>query len=369
MRHVQHPLAILALALCTFLALDNVVFRTDLYPWIQAPDSLSGQIYNLVYYEQHRPQSGKKEILVTGNSRMDWAFWPHDYNISRPASRFKFIRAMIAATYEKTWYFLLNVIDPRHDRYAAIVIPVASYRVDPWPDDDENDFINLQWLKQVLSLSSWIELVNTFSDENIRARAIRYTVLASDGFGDDIQNLVAHPFHRIERLKARRRPGASWEDDWSGNFGSMEDFHFDPASGHILAFPRYFNVFERKDAARQFQRPSFEDAARFTVRNAAYQARWLNRIIDLYRDSETRLIFVQTPRSPFPLPGRVPIDSAPDLRSLLHANRNVSFLDEDAFLDLEQPQYFHDGLHINSAGRQLFTRQFGDRITDLLEGR
>jgi hypothetical protein len=366
---LKHPLAILAMTLCTFLVLDNLVFRSCVYSWIQNPDSLSGQLYNEIYYERARPQSGKKEILVTGNSRIDWAFWPYSYNVSHPTAPFRFIRAAVAGTYEKMWYFILNIVDPRHNRYSAVVIPVASYRVDTSPVDQENAYIDVQMLGQVLSVPSWTELINSFSDDNDRRRAIRSAVLSSDGFSDDVQNLFAHPFHRIVQLVLRKYAGSRWQDDWSGMVGTMEDFRFDPEIGHIVAFPKSFNLFVQKETAREFQRPSPEDAVRFTDRNATYQARWLNKIIDLYKESDTRLIFLQTPRSPIPLPARGPIESAPDLRFLLHTRSNVIFVDEDAFIELEQPRYFYDSIHLNADGRNIFTKQLGDRVAEILGGR
>jgi hypothetical protein len=363
---MKHPLTLLAMTLCTFLVMDNLVFRSCFYSWIQNPDSLSGQLYNEIYYERARPQSGKKEILVTGNSRIDWAFWPYSYNASHPTSPFRFIRAAVAGTSEKTWYFMLNIVDPGRNRYSAVVIPVAYYRVDSSPVDHDNAYADVQMLGQVLSVPQWTQLIDSFSDENSRRRAIRSAMLSSDGFGNDVQDLFAHPFHRIAQLVLRKHAGSRWQDDWSGMAGTMEDFRFDPESGRVITFPKGLNLFAQKDTAKEFQRPSREDAVRFTDRNATYQARWLNRIIDLYKESDTRLIFLQTPRSHAPLPARGPIESAPDLRSLLHTGRNTIFIEEDAFIGLEQPKYFYDAIHLNADGRNIFTKQLGDRVTEAL---
>jgi hypothetical protein len=44
----------------------------------------------------------------------------------------------------------------------------------------------------------------------------------------------------------------------------------------------------------------------------------------------------------------------------------VVVLPEDQFTDLEKPKYFADILHLNSAGRLIFTSRLGRTLQDLL---
>ncbi|MBU6461258.1 MAG: hypothetical protein KGK01_05025 [Bradyrhizobium sp.] len=367
--HARRPLALLTLTLCAFLLLDNLVFRSGAYSRIQNPETLAGQLYSEVLYERARKAFPKRDVLITGNSRIDWAFWPHQYNTSHPESRFSLIRAAVAATNEKMWYFILSAIDPGHDRYAAIVIPVASYLVEPWIVDEENDYNNVQMLSQVLSISAWKQLIGSFSDSDVRRRAVQSAILASTGFGDDLIDLVAHPRTRIKQLEIRKSAGWTWEDEWSGMEGTMEDFRFDPEHGSILALPKGLKLFEQKETAREFTRPAPDRAIQFTARNAAFQTRWLTRIIDLYKDSKTQLIFLQLPRGPVPIPAREPVQGAPDLRALLPSGHNVTFLDENEFVEFEKREYFHDAIHLNAIGRKLFTPKLGDLLTEILDSK
>jgi hypothetical protein len=43
--------------------------------------------------------------------------------------------------------------------------------------------------------------------------------------------------------------------------------------------------------------------------------------------------------------------------------------DENAFVDLEKPQYFYDILHVNKAGRREFTTRFGKTLRKILDDR
>jgi hypothetical protein len=89
--------------------------------------------------------------------------------------------------------------------------------------------------------------------------------------------------------------------------------------------------------------------------------RWLGRILGLYRNSPTRIVFIATSRGPLPQPER------PGTQTFLKYARtypNVVVLDEFAFRNLETPETYFDGYHLNRKGRELFTAQ----LTHLLVG-
>jgi hypothetical protein len=367
MANTKHPLILIVLTIFTFLTLDSLIFRSGFYGWLSNPESVDGQLFNGVWYEKSRTGSGKREILVTGNSRIDWAFWPAQYNDDHPSSDLRFIRAAIPATDEKMWYFILKTLDAGHDKYTAIVIPTTSYKVDTWSVDQENERLSISMLAPILSISSWFELIDSFSYRELRKDAILSMVFAGNIYSADIQNLIAHPIDRLKLLYKRKSAGTHWLDSWSGGQGTMEDLIVDPGSGKIINFPSNLDYFARQETIREFVRPSQQDALLFTARNAAYQARWLNKIVDMYKGSRTQLIFLQTPCCPFPLPARGPIASAPDLRTLLKISTNVKFIDQDAFSALEHPRYFFDAIHLNTSGRQIFTNELGDRVAAVLK--
>jgi hypothetical protein len=105
-----------------------------------------------------------------------------------------------------------------------------------------------------------------------------------------------------------------------------------------------------------------------TERNARFHAHWLSQIIELYKDSPTKIVFVQMPRGPVRLPKVAPLPSAPDIRGLLPKQNNVIFLGENEFTFLEQPKYFWDLHHLNRDGRKLFSERLGVRIREIVEG-
>ena len=86
---------------------------------------------------------------------------------------------------------------------------------------------------------------------------------------------------------------------------------------------------------------------------AAYQRTWFGRIIDRYRGSGTKIIFVRLPRGPIPRPAGLDSKPTSTIRELA-ARPNVLLCDEHAFESLEHPEFYKDGLHLNLEGsRQL----------------
>ena len=65
------------------------------------------------------------------------------------------------------------------------------------------------------------------------------------------------------------------------------------------------------------------------------------------------------PRGPLPFP-----DATEPARFVNQAvtQRGVSALPADLFHDLERPDLFADGLHLNVTGRNLFSTRLGQRI-------
>ncbi len=74
---------------------------------------------------------------------------------------------------------------------------------------------------------------------------------------------------------------------------------------------------------------------------------------------------MQLPRAPLPKP----VSSVPAvfLDSALSRPR-VSSLPADLFADLERPEFFADGLHLNRDGRPAFTTRIAADVDSILSG-
>jgi lysophospholipase L1-like esterase len=97
-----------------------------------------------------------------------------------------------------------------------------------------------------------------------------------------------------------------------------------------------------------------------------YRKLWLGRILDLYKDSATRMIFFELPRAPVPIP-QAP--TPPRFIDSVRGRPNVTVLPAATFRDLERPEIFADGLHLNHAGRPIFSARLAEQIAAVPEGR
>jgi hypothetical protein len=81
---------------------------------------------------------------------------------------------------------------------------------------------------------------------------------------------------------------------------------------------------------------------------------WYGRIVDYYRRSDTKLIFLRVPRAP-----TSPPDAPPKLNSAIRqiaSQPNVIVLNEALFNQLERPELFWDAQHLNRPGMEQFSR-------------
>ena len=368
LRLSRHPVVGIALSVVFFIVLDAAIFRSGFYARFVSPESTAGKFFYSVYYERGRQADPKRDVLLLGNSKMEWGFGAKHWEEFAPESPIHFIQGATSASDEEWWYYMLRALDPNHDRYAAIVIPITAYRIAPWSTDFQNRDDTAEVLAPILRLADWPGFVGEFSRPELRSRA---TVLALSGarrYALDLQDFLLHPLKRVEELRRRAEIGQNWLRDFTGATGTMDELRVDPATGRVAAYPARFPEFKRRETDTEFIRPPASDAPRLTARNAAFEAEWIARIVKAYDGSKTRLIFIQVPRFPVPTPSHTPIDNAPDVRDMIPRAPNVTVLSPDEFTFLEQPRYFTDILHLNSDGLKLFTEKLGTEVERVMAG-
>ena len=142
----------------------------------------------------------------------------------------------------------------------------------------------------------------------------------------------------------------------------MEELKVDPKTLKPIAYPARFTAFKRLETDQKFIAPTPDQAKAWTARNAEFERTWLTRIVEAYRGSRTRLIFISIPHQPMALPALTPIADAPDIPAMLPAQPNVIVVPEDTFAALNQPQYFVDILHLNDVGHHKLTEMLGKTL-------
>jgi hypothetical protein len=368
-----------------FLLCEILLFHSGFYARILDPDlSATGYLERIFSSEARRPPTGKKEILVAGNSRIGEGFSAKIANnyqplTAGPCSRsqgvadcgrspragaaaggepeagYWFLNFGVNATGVRVWYYLVRDVDPHRDRYAAIAIPIDDYD-DP---DDYEDVAEraseMPLLANRLKLTDLIPYTLSFHTWAPRREVLRDALLLGATYQRDFQLFVEHPIRRLRKVADLRAHGAQMRYDYLGMNHSLAGLQVDWTNQRVT-FPPSMTEQERRDySSRFFSRPPQ------LARNRAFEVRWLGALVDLYRNSKTRIILFQPPRSPAPRP--TPLAHLQwTIIDELRKRPWVRVIDRHTFEDLERPELFADHVHLNSTGRQLFSPRFAQAI-------
>ncbi len=361
-----HPVATVLLSVALFFVLDAVLFRSGFYARLQQPNTPAGSMMAIIRYAGAAPTDPKRTVLVMGSSKTEYGFGARDVDQAFPGAPIKPVLGAFPGSTAEHWYYALARIDPHHDRYAAIVIPLSGYKVPPFDEGFSDSYSAAQMLLPVVPISGLRAFLGDFTDPSLRWRAALLAAAPSHIYANDLQDFLLHPLRRLRVLRARAAAGADYLYVDPPHTDTMDGLSVDPGTHKVLAYPSRFNVLFRDDMDRKFVAPPADQARALTARNAAFSARWLGRIADAYRDSRTKLIFIDMPHEPVDVPSRQPIAGAPDIRDMLPHRANIVVLPPNTFADLEQPHDFLDLDHMNVYGKTLFSRRLGQAIIGVL---
>lgn len=365
--HAKRPATLLLLSLVVFLTLDNGIFRTGFYSKISSTQTVAGHFAAVARWRLEAPPSGKQDVLVLGHSKIEAALSEKQFEQESPNANM--VLASSGGTTEKMWYYLLRHVDPDRNRYAAIVVPIDTYKTPPLETDAENLIDVAQFLAPMLTASEWRDLIPTYTNPDVRGKVVVGALVSSHLYALDLQDLLLHPINRKQDLEFGNAAGPTFLFDWEGYDGDLTTLEIDRPHAKILHAPPQLDPFRQAEAEFRLRTPPPEHVGIWTQRYHEFRKHWFSRIVDLYAGSQTKLIFVQVPRWPFDMPMLLPIPGGPDLRDFVKPSKNVIVIDEDAFTDLEKPEYFYDVLHVNKHARREFTTRFGKHLREALDAR
>ena len=348
--------AFLAVLIGAYLLAEILIFHSGFYARFLEPDlSTTGYLERIFYSEAHRPPTGKKEVLVVGNSRMAEGFSAKIANRHNPNDGYWFVNFGVSGTGDRVWYYLVRDVDPHRDRYAAIIIPIDDYD-DPDDYEDVADRASeMPLLVNRLRLADIIPYTLSFTTWKSRIEVFRGAVFASLTYQRDFQQFFEHPTRRLKRVADFRAHGAQARYEYGGMDKSLAGLKVDWATQRVTFPPGTPEDRQRDYTSRFFSRPPQPG------RNRAFEVRWLGELVDLYRNSKTRIILFQAPRTPAPRPdslAHLPWTIVDELRK----RPWVTVIDRDKFEDLERGEFFADHVHLNSTGRKLFSPRLAEAV-------
>ena len=363
LRSLAPLLKLCAASLVALLIADAALFRSGWYLRLIEPESTAGSMLNDLRAIRAFRQADRKNILVLGNSQIGEGFSARIADAASGRDDLHFINGSDAGTTPRAWYYLLRTVDPDADRFAAVAMMV-DYDVAATRIDMANYRLDTNYLQPLLRISDLGDYPDTFTDAGERARARRAIVLPLQALGEDVRGLFANPGERFHDLRRYRKDWLHDVDVYPGREARLPPLTIDANTGRPVDFsPLDSDARPRVEAYfRQLHEPA---PVPTQTANAAYLREWLGRIAHRYASKHVPVIVFVVPRGPWhqalaPVP--VPTGAVAELA----ASGAIVPLPADAFVDLEQPQYFFDTLHMNRDGRENFSRRLAQQVAPLV---
>jgi hypothetical protein len=178
----------------------------------------------------------------------------------------------------------------------------------------------------------------------------------------DLRDFLANPLQRLSLVEAYRQNGAAWWAAYDGNDGTLAGLKRNPNTGE-LSFPPGISP-GLQDMVRNFL-----DVKQLVVfpPERAYRKKWMRKLMSLYAKTPAKFVIFRVPC--YPVHVLPPEPNPPDPNSFVNSIRNnprVIVLDEHLFDDLESPENFFDGEHMNKIGRAKFSVRIAQALENAL---
>lgn len=356
------PLLKIIIAVALFLLLiDGCLFRTGAYSRVIKMESTAGSVVNATMEIKRYFDPSRKNILVLGTSQISEGFSARVADAATERADLHFINGSIAGTTPRVWSYLLRKVDPNANRFAAVALMV-DYELNGNKQDLTNYPLDTNYLVPLLGVRDIADYPSSFTRVEERQRARRAILFPLQTLHDDVRDLLLHPLQRQDDVTNRRRAWLEAVGDYQGQPSALPQLTIDPVTHRPTDWKSESNRIELEPYFEQLRMPPNEE---IEAANSRYRAKWIGDIAKRYRDHGIPVIVFVVPRGPWhrdlaPVP--VPAGAIADMI----ANNDVVAIPGDAFIDLEQPQYFFDMLHMNHAGLERFSREFGQRVAPLI---
>jgi hypothetical protein len=347
---------LLAAVLC-FAALEGILFHTGLYSAIVEPDSTTGYLELQIRNEIRRPKPNRNQVLAVGHSRM--SLLPRVVNEEKPGTGYTFASIGLGGTTPRVWYYSLRAVDPTAHNYAAIVIPSDDYNEPDTYDYQSEREVDLHYLVGRLTLGDLADFPWTFQSPELRWQTFRGIILKGFVYKRDFEEFLDHPLARIAKARYYAHDSAGWYYGYGGVDETLAGLQIDWRH-KTIQYPARVPA----DRRTEIEGELFPNLPPDTGRETAYLRYWYGKIIDYYRGSGTKLIFMRVPRAPVSPP-----DEPPKMNSAIReiaSQPDVIVLNENVFDQLEHPDFFWDGWHLNRQGMEAFSRLLASEVRRVL---
>jgi len=335
------------LAALLFCGLEGAVFRSGFYLRFLEPNSTAGLLQAILNDERLHYRAGPAYVQVLGDSRMALLLRVSDRLAGETG--YTFGRIATAGTHPRCWYYMLREVDPDARKYAAVVIPVYTYDDEDWENLADAE-VDIHYLAPLLRLSDLFEFSLSFDSWYLRGRAFRTVLFKGLTYKRDLYAFWADPAARRMHIRWEREDGAKARYDFVGDVKTnMTGLAVDWPAHKITHYPDDATP----DIRAMLDTELLRSTGNYTGQRTAYLRKWFGKIVERYRGTRTRILFIRLPRGPVLRPYK-PYTPTSAVREIA-ARGDAILMDEHCFDELERPELFHDAVHLNPTGCERFT--------------
>ncbi|HLK69331.1 MAG TPA: hypothetical protein VKU19_38135 [Bryobacteraceae bacterium] len=336
------------LALIGTFGLDCLVFRNAVYTHYLEPESSTGLFEMILRREQKAQKELGDNLVVTfGNSRFAYSRKIIDHLPQAPVYMVR--DAGVAGSNARVWNYMLRDLDPTAQRYRAVIIGVDDYDDEDRAFNPADDIRELHYVIARLRLADTFEFARSFHSPALQWAAFRGGLLKGIIYQNDFQGFLSHPEKRVDYVQLCDRDWANWAYDYQETEANMSGLQIDWSTLQVT-WPPGAND-DQRGTVNSFLAHAPDPQ---TGQLAAYRRQWFGKIIERYRNSRTKVIFLMLPRGPIPRPANLSVKKSSSIRDMAQ-QPGVLLANEHAFDELERPELFRDGMHLNREGIARFS--------------
>jgi len=335
--------------LLLFAGADALLFRSDLYGWVAKPESSAGWVVRRCQHDEVLLPSLPLTVALFGDSRAGEASAPELLHELWPDHLVTLRNAWVPGSTPRVWSYLFERLDPGGRRFPVVVLALASY-----DDYDEIESLgdrvyDLPFLAPLVGVGNLFDLAGTFDKTSARKEAVLATLCKWYAWRRDLQDFASEPWQRYREV--RHTFGSyRWGWQYQSHDGDLIGVHVE--GDRIAGLPAGTDP----AVAKALHEMAVEPPPPTTGAYAAYRRFWLGRIVAHAAGRGTMVVFVRMPTRV--LPERTPRPPWQPVLDELAQQPHVRVLDRELFTELERPEFFYDALHLNTRGRERWTRLF-----------
>jgi len=356
-------LKLVAATLLILVLIDAALFRSGVYARLIRPESTAGSVVSAEMAIRYYRDPTRHNVLVLGNSQIGEGFSAQIADAASGDPTLHFVNGSAPGTMPRVWDYLLRKVDPKATRFRAIVMMVNYDETYNW--NNLTDYpLDISYTTTLLRLRDLDDFPRTFAQPALRERAARAILLPLQALHEDAQDLLAHPLERFHQVHKVRPVWLSALGPYGGQGGALPSLDIDVAAGKPKSWgddegtwkPKLEGYFRdmRKEAPKALQ-----------ATNAEYERYWIDRIATRYRANGATVVVFSMVRGPWKgelMPPPVLDRTLSELRD----SGKIVALPGDAFSEFERPELFFDTLHLNSTGREKFSKVFATKVAPLV---